>query len=74
MHDKFRRYLWWDDTAADDEDVWPVQFAQFLDELRDQSLVSCSQRADPNAVDVSIHCLLGDLHRRLFITVHRFTK
>lgn len=61
----FRGYLRWDDASADDEDVRPVELPEFLDELRDQGLVSCSKRADPDTVDVCVDGLLGNLEGSL---------
>lgn len=58
--------LWWDDASTNDQDIWSVELPQFLDQLRDQRLVSRCQRADPNTVNVGVHRLLGDLHWSLW--------
>ena len=60
-----RGYLRWDDTSTDDQDIWPVEFPQFLNELWDQGLMSCGKRADSNTVNVCVNRLLGNLERSL---------
>lgn len=63
---KGKGYLWWDDSSTDDQDIWPVEFPQFLDELWDQGLVSCGKCADPDTVYVRINSLLRNLEGSLF--------
>lgn len=60
-----RSYLWWDDASTDDQDIRPVQLPKLLDELGDESLVSCSKGADSNTVHVCIDRLLRNLKRSL---------
>lgn len=66
--------LWRDDSSADDQDIRPLQLPQFLDKLGDQGLVSSSECADANAVDVCVNSLLGDLQGRLFTRVEKQSK
>lgn len=63
---RVKGYLWWNDASTDDQDIWPVELPQFLDELWDQGLVPRGKRADPDAVYVCIDRLLGNLEGSLF--------
>lgn len=73
-HQDREGYLRWDDTSADDQDIWPVELPQFLDELWDEGLVSRGKSADPDAVHVCVDRLLGDLQRSLFKVRHGKTQ
>ena len=63
--DEAEGYLWWDDASADDQDVRTVELPQFLEQLGDEGLVSRGERADPDAVHVCVHRLLGHLQGSL---------
>ena len=54
-----------DDTAGDDHDVLASELLELCDDLRHERLVTGSQRADAEHVDVVLHSLTGALGGRL---------
>ena len=50
-----------DDTTDSDHDVRATEFLEFLDDLRDEGLVTGCQRGDTQHMDIILHGLFGCL-------------
>ena len=50
-----------DDTTGGDHDVGATEFLEFLDDLRDEGLVTGCQRRNTQYMDVILHGLFGCL-------------
>ena len=54
-----------DDTTGGDHDIRTVEFLEFLDDLRDEGLVTCRERGDTQYMDIVLHRLFSCLCRSL---------
>ena len=49
-----------DDTSGGDHDIRTAEFLEFLDDLRDESLVTCRERGDTQYMDIVLLVGSGD--------------
>ncbi len=61
-------------TAGSDHDVFTAELLELFDNLRNQSLVACGERADAKDVDIVFHCLTGGFCRGLEQRPHIYVK
>ena len=57
-----------DDTTGGDHDVGSAEFLEFLDDLRDQCLMTSCERGDTQHMDIVLDGLFGCLRRKWLAT------